>query len=489
MALKFKYDFAMYHKDINNYGLQLTWEKILNQQTDEILDSVFWSDYYEEGLAYLNKNAKKEKGQYYTPADVANVMADFYVEFNGQNICDICCGTGNLILSVFQLMTKEKVRQVILQHNLYLYDIDKTALMICKALICNEYGTDLEEHINVVIGDFLNPDIHLPKNARVISNPPYGKLAEPYNTIIQKTTKELYSSFIEKIVLEAEECVIISPHSYMGGNKFADLRSLLRNYRIDIYSFDNVPCNIFNGVKKGIFNSNSANSVRASILVKYNNQKSGIKVSEFLRFETAERAQILNKVFLRTTLNDDINSANSEGIFYRLRHGSPVNWLNSKHTVKDLCSKEPTAYEIITPNSCRYYMCGVKRNLSRTGKYTLYAKDEDSFYILYGILNSSYCYYFQRATNGGITYPMELLMNCPIPEQKDIDMMALRAQVDKMIKEEDKYLTLKKNAGVYQENVKFSEKYRQELNNIFSPAFGEDKYDFVGIHSNKYFIE
>lgn len=41
-------------------------------------------------------------------------MADFYVELNEQNICDICCGTGNLILSVFQLMTKEKVRQVIL---------------------------------------------------------------------------------------------------------------------------------------------------------------------------------------------------------------------------------------------------------------------------------------------------------------------------------------------------------------------------------------
>lgn len=489
MILKSKYDFIMYHRDIDNYGLELTWEKILNQQTDEMLDSIFWSDYYEEGLAYLNKDAKKEKGQYYTPMDVANVMADFYLDFKGQNICDVCCGTGNLILSAFGLMGKELTRQVILQRNLYLYDIDETALMICKALICNEYGADLKDYINVVIGNFLSPDIHLPKSAKVISNPPYGKMTEPYNTVIQKNTKELYSSFIEKIVLEAEECVIISPHSYMGGNKFADLRSFLRKHRIDIYSFDNVPCNIFNGVKKGVFNTNSANSVRASILVKYNSQEREVKISEFLRFETAERTRILNKNFLRTTLNNDIGSLNGEEIFYRLRRGSPVKWLNTKNKIKDLCSKKETAYKIVAPNSCRYYMCGVKRDLSRTGKYTLYAKDEDSFYILYGILNSSYCYYFQRATNGGITYPMELLMNCPIPEQKDIDMMALHAQVDKMIKEEDKYLALKKNAGVYQENVKFPTECRQELNDIFSPAFGEDKYDFTCIHSNKYLIE
>ena len=48
-------------------------------------------------------------GKYYTPIDVAEVMAKFLLDLPGDNICDLCCGTGNLILSVLDLIAVESI--------------------------------------------------------------------------------------------------------------------------------------------------------------------------------------------------------------------------------------------------------------------------------------------------------------------------------------------------------------------------------------------
>jgi type I restriction-modification system DNA methylase subunit len=52
------------------------------------------------GLAEENKIEKKNAGKYYTPDDVAIIMAQYLLELPGDNICDLCCGTGNLIFAV-----------------------------------------------------------------------------------------------------------------------------------------------------------------------------------------------------------------------------------------------------------------------------------------------------------------------------------------------------------------------------------------------------
>ena len=103
---------AEYFSLIDNQGFKQTWEQLLFSK-EEIEK---WSDLYEQGLAYINKIEKKERGKYYTPVDVAQVMGRFFLPLDGQALCDIGCGTGCLILEVLNLLSKEEARQYIRKH-------------------------------------------------------------------------------------------------------------------------------------------------------------------------------------------------------------------------------------------------------------------------------------------------------------------------------------------------------------------------------------
>ena len=73
---------------------------------------------------------------------------------------------------------------------------------------------------------------------------------------------------MEKIFYQAEAAVILTPFSFLSAKKFEILRNLMCEIWTGlVISFDNVPGNIFCGKKNGIFNSNTANSVRAAITV------------------------------------------------------------------------------------------------------------------------------------------------------------------------------------------------------------------------------
>ena len=83
---------------------------------------------------------------------------------------------------------------------------------------------------------------------------------------------EHYFAFIKKIINQSKSSVIISPYSFLSGNKFYSLRKELNKHNGFFISFDNVPANIF-GKKYDIFNSNKSNSVRATISVIENKPK------------------------------------------------------------------------------------------------------------------------------------------------------------------------------------------------------------------------
>ena len=93
---------------------------------------------------------------------------------NGENICDLCTGTGNLILSVLETMGPEEAKRKIANGNIYLYDIDDIALNICLSILRNRYG-DIVDNIHIINVDCLDESVQFPENAKIISNPPYGK--------------------------------------------------------------------------------------------------------------------------------------------------------------------------------------------------------------------------------------------------------------------------------------------------------------------------
>lgn len=473
-----------YHQSITDIGLTDTWDLILNSHfPNEFFTEDKLGGLYEDGLAFANKIEKKAMGKYYTPIDVAEVMAKYLLELPGDNICDLCCGTGNLILSVLDVMGENAAKSALANGNIYLYDIDPTAIKICHAILKYRYG-DSANNVNIVNEDCLNNEIHFPDNAKVISNPPYGhqdSLASGSYSCA-KTTKELYVAFMEKIIVEKVPGVIITPHSFLGGNTFKLLREELNDCGGSIFAFDNVPANIFNGKKFGIFNSNEANSTRAAITIIDPNKK-GFRVAPFIRFRSDDRKIVLNNEFLSNLLPDNFQN-NKDEVLYRIEKGTEKvveKWLSQKKTLNNLLSTTPTEYKMDVPNTCRYFTTGAKRTLSRTGKLTIYFKDEDSFYLGYAFINSSLCYYWHRMCNGGVTYPVTLLKSMPIFGEVTND---LKEFCDKMISEEEQFIVRKKNAGAYQENIKFPMDYHKTLNELLLHQIDVTPGTLLRVHAN-----
>lgn len=444
--------------------------------------------YYEMGLAYVNKTNKKNLGKYYTPSDVAKLMSKMLLRYKNINsITDTGCGCGNLIIEFLHALKKQNksiFNNVV--NNIYLFDTDKTALMICKTKIKAIFG----KHIVPIIkcGDFLNWKNQLPDNCCVIANPPYCIVRSFKSTWKNlpalKQSHDLYAGFIEKIIRKCTAAVIVSPQSFLVSSKFRVLRNLLsKNCNGEIYSFDNVPSTIFSGKKEGIFNSNASNGVRASIsyLVKKtpNSKQKGFKLSHLIRFKSSERAKVLNIKYLQKQLGKKYQNlqkplkcfAEYEHFVYSIIEKNNI-------LLKDIISVAPTDYAICINSSSRYFTVATKTDLKRNGKYFIYAKDKKSFYILYSLLNSSYCYLFWRMMDGGILFNKSILLNTPLP--KLVLTKEIATYVDNMIEHEKEFFVYKKNAGVNQQSVKFPKKYREKLNSMLFT----NKINFNLLHMN-----
>ena len=502
------YNLDKYLSDISNYGLEKVWENIINynllhNNIPDILDVDNFSELYEIGLGHINKEEKKEMGKYYTPNDVGILMSEWLEELKGDNICDVACGTGRLILSYLDLIGEKKAIELLRKGKIYLYDIDELALHICKYSIGIKYGLDCIESLHIICDDFLNFELHLPKNCKVISNPPYSKFTQ-YQlrwevTDVMLHTKELYSCFIEKIVRESESSVIISPFSFIGSEKFYDLRKVLNDYNGFIISFDNIPGCIFSGRKKGIFNSNVSNSTRAAITVTENkSNKLGYRISPLIRFKSEEREKILNKEYLESLVGSEYQLVDKhKKSYYKCFNeleNIKNNWFEKSNLrLKDLISKEKTEYLICIPNSCRYFTVGSSFELDRGGKYTYYVKDKKTFDFIYCYMNSSFPYLYWRMYDGGILYPQGLLLSNPmfIDRFTKEELMELSLIADGMREVEKSCIVKKLNAGKEQENIKFPYVYREEINRLFFKVLGckEDNSILRIIHKNSMFGE
>ena len=502
-----KYLIEDYINDIDKKGLKKTWHSILSKTLEKEFESDLfeidnYGELYEIGLEHENKINKKEMGKYYTPKDVALLMSEWLEPLDAENVCDVGCGAGNLILAYLELIGKEKAYNLISNGNLYLYDVDEIALGICKYTIAIKYGKELLNKINAKHCDFLSKKVKLPKNSKVISNPPYYKIlniGEDWDvTKVVIDSKELYSSFIEKIIKQSNKSVIITPYSFIGSGKFYSLRQVMNNYNGFVVSFDNVPGNIFNGRKHGIFNSNKGNSVRSAITVVENKDGvNGFRFSPLIRFKTDERAKMLKKKYLESIINDRYQLIDSKKKAYYKCHNELINVLDQWENVSDqkmgniIGTKD--GYEIFVPTTCRYFTVGSKRELNRDGKRVVHVEDKEKYNYVYCMLNSTFAYWYWRLYDGGINCPLTIINSIPIffnkltnEQKKEINKIA-----EEMQNNETKYLTYKMNAGKKQENIKFPIEYRNNITKTFLEALGikSDVNIFNRVHSSSLFVE
>ncbi|MBE6782079.1 MAG: N-6 DNA methylase [Ruminococcaceae bacterium] len=503
-----QYDLKNYIHDVETIGLKNTWDNICQfllrhpNALSNLFDSKHISALYEIGLAIEDKLYKKKRGQYCTPSDVSLVMAQWLQQCEGNAVCDVACGTGNLILTYLDLIGHKKARKLISDGDLYLYDSDAVALKICRTLIAVKYGTDIVDSIHITTGDFLDRTIKLPNNSKVICNPPYFKIESIQKSWEQSTvlldTKEFYSAFMEKVFSQAKSTVIITPFSFISGTKYFTLRNLMCKIGAGfIVSFDNVPGNIFRGKKHGIFNSNTSNSVRAAITVmRRDENKKGFKISPLIRFKNEERELLLTTQTLEKTLPCCYQVISKQNPCFKKIDKSLEKifkiWTDkSKYKIKDFVSKSSESFLIDIPNTCRYYTTASSKKLDRVGSITINVYDEEVFNFIYCFVNSSFAYWWWRIFDGGITYPVNLLNNMPIPFNllKDEDKKFFNSMANKMIKNESDFVITKMNAGSIQQNIKFPESYRMEINNRILKILGIDSNAeiFNVIHANKFF--
>lgn len=499
-----------YISDVECLGLEKTWDYICQfaidnkDQLPDFFEIKNFGELYEIGLAIQDKILKKKSGQYYTPDDVAQIMSEWLYKCEGEAVCDVACGTGKLILTYLELIGYENARKLISSGNLYLYDFDHITLKICRTTIAIKYGLDIADSINDIFCDFLDRSIKLPNNCKVISNPPYAKIdvIQDYweQNDVLFDTKELYSAFMDKIFRQAKSTVIITPFSFISGTKFYSLRNEMCSLGSGfIVAFDNVPGNIFCGRKHGIFNTNTANSVRAAITVmRQDVVNHGFRISPLIRFKNEERKSLLKCDVLENLLSSEYQIINERNDKFKKIDKNLYNiflaWTEkSSYKLKDFLSTHDTEYLINMPNTCRYFTTGSSRKLNRTGSIELYVDSEDAFNFIHCFINSSFTYWWWRVYDGGITYPISLLNAMPLPFNllDDSDKIFFSNMSKRLSEEEKKYIVTKLNAGNSQENIKFPDEYRIEINNRILKilGFSAEKNIFQSVHANKFFME
>ncbi len=496
------YTLDEYIQDVETLGLEQTWDVICeyvlhNHVDDSFLNINNFGELYETGLALQDKQQKKKSGQYYTPEDVARVMGSWLNDCEGYNICDVACGTGKLILVFLEIVGHEEAKKIIEQGRLYLYDLDAVALRICQTSLAIKYGADITKNVHTICCDFLDKRIVLPANAKVIANPPYASITKYENSwvisdiILQ--TKEYYAAFMEKVFLQADSVVIITPFSFISGNKYYDLRKLMCDQGSGfIVSFDNVPGTIFNGKKQGIFNTNTANSVRAAITVfKKNTEILGFRITHLIRFKAIERQQLLDNKYLESLLSPEYQRVDTTNPMFKKIDSRFIHiynrWIEASNTTLKTLLSTKGDYTISMPNTCRYFTVASSNKMNRKGQITLSFNDLDKFSYAFCLINSSFAYWHWRIYDGGITYPIGLLENLPVFFDKLTaeDKAFFNDVAADMIANVNEYIVTKNNVGV-QENIKYPRKYRDMINGkIFEILHIDNHVDiFDIIHSN-----
>lgn len=515
LANAFSFDEKPLAQLLDDHGLQKTWSSLLKTHVTEqpdsmqyILENKFFEGaklleknslsglsigqigvLYEFSVAYLDRAERKTHGQFFTPDDVAGFMVKQATEFPKGKWLDPCSGIGNLAWHLVNAMpNKEKF----LVDSLVLSDRDSLALQIARVLFSISFQdknpnlyNDIES--NFVVFDFLSvaddggahlfshSSIHeIPAHDFVIVNPPYRSISKQDPRFETAKAKDLYAYFLENILKTSEGFVSITPQSFTNAGKFSTLRSLmLEKYPdVKIYSFDNIPGNIFHGVKYGSENSNKANSIRVAITVAKQGQKRH-RVTSLLRWKTSERSDMFDHVddFLTDLELTDEYFPKVSSIFKDLHDE-----IEALPPLGRLISSAPTEFVLFVPSAPRYFISALKMSVSRASMKTLYFRTEHDLNLAYLVLNSSFMYWWWRVRDGGMTLSLETIKSLPMP-----NFAVNRALVLELEESEKANKVFKKNAGSVQENVKHPQALLKQLNKAIVPNCWEK---ISSIHQN-----
>lgn len=444
----------IYHNDNDHYILYSKEFSHAHILEDDILQGIPYCEIgtlYEYSLSYFDTSSKTDNGQFYTPRDIAVLMGSFIQDFDTTKIwLDPCVGSGNLL---YGLLKNVNNPEKFLRNNIIASDIDSTALLIARTLLVLEFEKENTNLFNDIENNFINynylsegnNDTVLPHYDYVIVNPPY--VSRMRNSLFG-TDKcgDLYSYFLEKIIKNSDGFIAITPQSFTHAKKFKPLRKMLLNKNKSYYyNFDNVPGNIFRGIKFGYQNTNKANSIRPTIIINNDNYKTN-KITSLLKWRTIQRKELLENIdkdLSAITLNDDIFP--KVGKCYQDFYNS----IKNNNNLETIISSNPTDYVLYIPSTPRYYISASKRKLHRKSIKRIYFDNEEKLNIAYVLLNSAYFYWWWRVVDGGMTISTITIKTLPLLKIDNIKTMVALLEDS-----ENNNIVSSKNAGKIQENIK-----------------------------------
>ena len=441
---------------------------------------------YEYSLASESHTKRKSSGQYFTPDDVAYQMACRAKAIDqGGNWIDPCCGVG--VLTYWLAAVQDDPANFLIDR-MYLADIDPLALIIASVMLTLELGEDTPGVFRALLTkcnalDFLS-EPH--SNAiQAILNPPYV-VTTPDERFECSSSRDMYAYFLESVIKHYESFVAITPQSFTNGFKFSSLRKLMIREleSADIYCFDNVPDNIFKGVKFGSQNTNKVNSTRAAITVgtkrrlkhDFNHdEKSNFCITPLLRWRAIERSTMLNR------LDDFLTPFTFLGdIFPKISRGQDELYQRYRKDARDisrLITNKTSEFQLFVPSTPRYFISATKSKMQRSSMHVLNFPDESSQNLAYLVMNSDLAYWWWRVSDGGMSLSRATLLSTPVTKpNRDINDLILKLETSESVN-----LVVKRNAGMLAENIKHPEELIQTLGETL---LGDDYPLVCGFRTN-----
>jgi len=478
---------------LDKHGIEKVWKSILKTRITPqpdfkyILEDAFFSDalllekdyikglsvgsigiLYEYSLAYVNPENRKESGQYFTPNDFANFMAKFAKDFEPGIWLDPCSGVGNLS---YWLIKNSSTPESFLLNNIILTDRDGLALKIARTILTLAFQNEVKDLYNKIADKFIVLDFlkdEIPTFDYSILNPPYLAV-KAYENFETSSCGDLFVYFLERIIKNSKGFISITPQTFTNGKKYQPLRKmLLDNFEgLRILCFDNVPDNVFKGIKFGSTNSNTANSTRAAIIIA---QKTGRKqITSLLRWKTEERKMFISraKFFLCDAfLTPEMFPKVQKNLLFYYQKVSRYKTLDS------LLSKKETPFVLYVPTTPRYFLSATKIYLNRTGMKKLYFNNSSDLNYAYILLNSSFSYWWWRVMDGGMSLSDTTIKTMPLPKFK-----ADQKLVEEIEQSEIDNKVGKLNAGTVNENVKHLPELVMKLNYLITPSYAKKLFD------------
>ena len=438
---------------------------------------------YEYCVAHVDAASRKDNGQFFTPDDVAVLMVNHSKDFPKGKWLDPCSGIGNLS---WHLVNFQEDKEDFLINRMILSDQDDLALFIARVLFTLSFQKKHQDLYSEIERSFVKLNFlsvaennyqlslggsgleAIPTHDYVIVNPPYLSIKGEDQRFETAKSRDLYAYFLENIIKTSKGFISITPQSFTNAGKFESLRRLMleRYESLKIYAFDNIQGNIFFGVKFGSTNSNTANSIRACIVVAGPSiSTTGHQITSLLRWKTSEREeffsqldQFLSKPKLTSEYFPKVN----------FKFIGLYNKVIKLPKLESILSPNPTEFVLYVPSAPRYFISALKTSVSRTSLKTLYFQNVIDLNKAYLLLNSSFMYWWWRVRDGGMTLSFETIKSLPL-----LEFEINKRLVNKLVKSETSNLVFKMNAGALQENVKHDSALVKEINDLIVPQYSK----------------